>query len=160
MIRATLRYRNRGRELLPMASGLSVTREIYLLGKNGQHVRRLASGDHVARGAYVESVVTVSDPNNQYLRYLLVEDPKPAGAEALPLGDRRFPQLHAEGYVLREDRETHLAFHYEQAAPTTAVHSVLHLESAGELAFVPASAELMYQTQTRGHAGSFRLAVD
>jgi len=36
---------------------------------------------------------------------------------------------------------------------------VLHLETEGDLALVPASAELMYATQTRGHSGSFVLQV-
>jgi alpha-2-macroglobulin len=159
MVRAVLHYRTSGRNLAPMASGLAVERTVFLLGAGGKRVKRLASGDQVPRGSYVESVVKVDNAQRETMRYLLIEDPKPAGAEALPVEDKRFPQPRGH-YVLREDRGTHLAFHHEQAPTTTEVRTILHLESSGDLAFVPASAELMYATQTRGHSGSFGLRVE
>ncbi len=159
LVRAVLRYRSKSRDLAPMTSGLAVTRTVNLLDGNGKFVKTLASGDRVPRGSYVESVVRVNSVQRELMRYLLIEDPKPAGAEALPITDPRTPEVY-RSWVLREDRETHLAFHHEETASSTETHTVLHLESAGDLAFVPASAELMYQTQTRGHSGSFRLQVD
>ncbi len=159
LVRAVLRYRSSGRDLAPMAAGLAVSRTVNLVDANGRLLRPLKSGDHVPRGAYVESVVRVDHAQQEMMRYLLVEDPKPAGAEALPVTDPRNGRF-GHSWVLREDRETHVAFHHEQAGNTTSTHTVLHLESAGDLAFVPASAELMYSTQTRGHSGSFTLRVD
>jgi uncharacterized protein YfaS (alpha-2-macroglobulin family) len=159
MARAVLRYRRTGRDLAPAASGLEVTRTLNLLDGAGQVVRRLGAGDRVPRGAYVESVVTVSHAASQPMRYLLVEDPKPAGAETLPEDDPRFPRAHRT-WSLREDREQKLAYHHEQTGATTTVRSIMHLELAGELALPPAHAELMYQTQTRGHSGTFVLRVD
>jgi len=159
MVRVVLRYRKSGRDLEPASHGLDVTRELYLLGAKGARIRPLATGDRVPRGAYVESVVTVTHGQHEAMRYLLVEDPKPAGAESLPVDDPRFPRV-AHSYVLREDRETHIAFHHEEAPATTSVRTILHLEMAGELAIAPAQAELMYQTQTRGNSGSIVLRVD
>jgi uncharacterized protein YfaS (alpha-2-macroglobulin family) len=159
MVRAVLRYRRAGRDLAPAAHGLAVSRTLHLLDASGKVVRRLAAGDRVPRGAYIESIVTVSHAAGQPMRYLLVEDPKPAGAETLPEDDRRFPTA-TRTWSLREDREQRLAFHHEQTGPTTTVRSIMHLELAGELALPPAHAELMYQTQTRGHSGTLVLRVD
>jgi uncharacterized protein YfaS (alpha-2-macroglobulin family) len=153
-----LRYRSRGRDLTPLAQGLSVTRRLFLVDDAGKRTA-LKSGDRVRQGAYVESVIQVSHAQRERMRFLLVEDPKPAGAEALPATDHRL-QTFGKPWVFREDRESHLAFHHEEASSTTETRTILHLESAGDLAFVPASAELMYQTETRGHSGSFTLRVE
>ena len=157
-VHAVVRYRRTGRNLAPLAHGLAVTRTVFLIDAAGKRTQ-LASGDRVARGAYVESVVRVDHSQREAMRFLLIEDPKPAGAEALPETDRRIVQ-YGRPWVFREDREDRVAFHHEQVPTTTQTHTILHLESAGELAFVPASAELMYQTQTRGHSGSFTLRVE
>jgi uncharacterized protein YfaS (alpha-2-macroglobulin family) len=159
MVRAVLRYRTKGRDLPASADGLVVARTLHLLDATGKRIKQLAKGDRVPRGSYVESAVTVTHGKPELMRFLLIEDPKPAGAEALPVEDRRMPR-QLKQWNLREDRETHLAFHHQQVGPQTEVRSVFHLETAGDLAFVPASAELMYQTATRGHSGSFTLRVD
>ncbi len=159
MARAVLRYRRTGRDLAPAASGLEVTRALHLLDGSGKVVRRLGAGDRVPRGSYVESVVTVTHAGGQAMRYLLVEDPKPAGAETLPEDDPRFPRVNRT-WSLREDREQKLAYHHEATGPTTIVRSIMLLEMAGEVALPPAHAELMYQTQTRGHSGTIVLRVD
>lgn len=163
--RAVLRYRKTGRSLAPSSHGLDVKREVFLLGAKGLRVKELHAGDRIPRGSYVESLVTVQHHKQQMMQFMLVEDPKPAGAEALPVDDPRFLRNpsgypYAGGYVLREDRESHMAFHFEQANPTTTVRTVLHLELSGDIAFPPAQSELMYETQTRGHSGSFALKVD
>lgn len=158
LVRAVARYRTAGRTLAPMSHGLAVTRTVTLIDANGRRTP-LKSGDRVKRGSYIESVVRVDSGQQGAMRFLLVEDPKPAGAEALPETDRRLG-AYGRPYVFREDRETHVAFHHEQTPSTTQTATLLHLETAGDLAFVPASAELMYQTQTRGHSGSFTLRVE
>jgi hypothetical protein len=157
-VHAVARYRRTGRNLAPLAQGLTVTRTVQLIDAAGKRTP-LKSGDRVPRGSYVESVVRVEHAQKEMMRFLLIEDPKPAGAEALPATDRRLAR-YGTPWVFREDRETHLAFHHEQVPQATQVATILHLESAGELAFVPASAELMYQTQTRGHSGSYTLRVE
>jgi hypothetical protein len=159
MARAVLRYRRSGRDLAPAASGLEVARTLNLLDASGKVIRPLRTGDRVPRGSYVESLVTVTHAANERMRYLLVEDPKPAGAETLPADDPRFPRSPAT-WSLREDREQKLAYHHEETAPSTTVRSIMHLELAGDLALPPAHAELMYQTQTRGHSGTVVLRVD
>jgi hypothetical protein len=156
---AVVRYRARGRDIAPAAFGLDVKRQLYLLDAGGKRIEELHSGDRVPKGAYLESMVTVTHAQSSEMRFLLVEDPKPTGAEALPLDDPRFPRLPVT-YVLREDREHHVAFHHESSPSTTATRTFLHLEMSGELVVAPAQAELMYETATRGHSGSFVLKVD
>ena len=160
MARAVLRYRTSSRTLAPANHGLAVQRQLHLLGAKGVRIRELKSGDRVPRGAYLESVVTVKSQDPDVLRFLLIEDPKPAGAEAMPIRDPRFDRPIAN-WVFREDRESHLAFHFETAQPQqTQVSTVLHVELSGDLVIPPAQSELMYATTTRGHSGSFALKVD
>ncbi|MEO8699858.1 MAG: alpha-2-macroglobulin family protein [Kofleriaceae bacterium] len=159
IVRAVLKYRKQGRDLAPAANGLEVRRAVFLVGARGARIRELRAGDRVPRGSYLESVVTTVQSANQPMRFLLVEDPKPAGAEALPLDDPRFPAITGN-WVLREDRESHLAFHHEQVGASVEVRTYLHLELAGDLVIAPAQAELMYETTTRGHSGTFTLKVD
>jgi uncharacterized protein YfaS (alpha-2-macroglobulin family) len=161
LARVVLRYRESSRTLAPAAHGLEVARTLYLLGAKAERVRELRAGDRVQRGAYVESVVTVTSTAQEAMRYLLVEDPKPSGAEALAFDDRRYPPPNGftPRWALREDREAKLAFHHEDAGTSTSVRTVLHLEMAGEVALPPAQAELMYRTEIRGHSGSMLLRV-
>ena len=50
-------------------------------------------------------------------------------------------------------------FHHEETPQQLGVRSVFLAELAGEFVIPPAKVELMYQTQTRGHSGSFVLRV-
>jgi uncharacterized protein YfaS (alpha-2-macroglobulin family) len=160
LVRMSARYHKRGRDLAPAANGLAVTRAVYLLDAKGARGKRLASGDRVPVGSFVESVVEVAHEKREQMRFMLVEDPKPAGAELMNEGDRRFPTPETRAWVLREDREAHVAFHHETTPATTRTRSVLRLEMPGELAMAPAQAELMYQTTTRGSSGTFILRAE
>ncbi len=63
---------------------------------------------------------------------------------------------------LREDRDTHVAFHHEAPEADKGMvtdRCVLHAELVGDLLVPPARAELMYQTNVTGHSGTFRLRV-
>ena len=159
MARAVLKFRRSGRDLKAAAQGLEVTRQLFVLGAGGKRVRELEAGDRVPRGSYLESVVTVAHAANEPMRYLLVEDPKPAGAEALPIDDPRFPAIPPT-WSLREDRESGMAFHHEETPSSTVTRTILHLELAGDLVIAPAQAELMYQTETRGSSGTFSMRVE
>ncbi|HUT12393.1 MAG TPA: alpha-2-macroglobulin family protein, partial [Thermoguttaceae bacterium] len=158
MYRAVFRYWRAGRRLDPMERGLVVRRELYLLDQNGGRVRVLTSGDSVPRGAYVQSVVTASHTGGTGMQYVLVESPKPASAEILPVTDTRFPQP-ATTYALREDKTSGVVFHHERPGYQISDACVLHLELAGRYVLPPANVELMYETQTRGHSGTFELTV-
>ena len=92
------------------------------------------------------------------MNYVLLENPRPSCCEFIPEGDRRFTQQDAM-CVLREERETHLACHYEKTTNRLRNTCVMLAEVAGEFVVPPAQVELMYQTEIRGHSGTFRFKV-
>jgi uncharacterized protein YfaS (alpha-2-macroglobulin family) len=160
LYRLSLRYRRTGSDLAPQNSGLIVSRTFYLLDEKGARKRQVNPGDTVPRGAYVECMVSAGPHRAGDMRYVLVNCPKPAGAEILPTDDIRYgesgrPCTH---YVLREDRTAAVLYHHEQTADLTDRY-VLHAEMAGQFVVAPASVELMYQTDVRGHSGTFRFSV-
>ena len=160
MYRLTLRYWKTGRDIAPMDRGISVRRNFYLLDGKGGVVKQLRSGDSVPRGSYVLSEVVGKYALPDGMRYVLVENPKPAGAEILPPDDPRFVQnQHCTAYALREERSASVAFHHEQTPQALNDRCVLLAELAGDYVIAPAFVELMYQTETRGHSGTFVLKV-
>lgn len=158
LARASLRYMHSGKDLMPLANGISVERRMYLHTPQG-FTRMVKSGDTVPKGSYVICSVEVNDPTRGGMRYLLVESFIPAGAEVMPADDKRFP-AGGTAHVLREVREDKVAFHHEASTANVQDHCVLHLEMAGEFTFPPARAELMYDTKRHGHSGSFTLKVE
>jgi hypothetical protein len=94
------------------------------------------------------------------MQYLLMECPKPATAELIPMDDPRFNQIqHNTGYALREERQSSVAFHHEATPQTISNWTVMLAELSGDYVLPPAFVELMYHTETRGHSGSFVLRV-
>jgi len=158
MYRAVFRYWRAGRRLDPMEHGLVVRRELYLLDQNGGRTRTLRSGDSIPRGSYVQSMVTVRHKLGTAMPYVLVENPKPASAEILPVTDTRFAQTNG-GYALREDKTSGVVFHHERADHQISDVCVFHVELAGRYVLPPARVELMYEPHTRGHSGTFELTV-
>src|SRR5262249_31299295 len=95
------------------------------------------------------------------MSYVLVESPKASGGEVVPADDPRFAPQHSlcTPYALREDREAMTVFHHETTPQVLGDRSVFLAELAGEDAGAPARLEMMYQTETRGHSGTFLLEV-
>src|SRR5262249_23628164 len=133
-----------------------VEREFWLVDDKDNKKHKLLSGDAVPRGAYLACVVTVAPPDDA--RYLVVENPPPSGCEVVPVTDPRFHQAGTP-CALRADREAHVAYHHEEAGGKVVDRCVLHTETAGEFIVPAARAEMMYQTEVRGHSGAFRLRV-
>lgn len=158
MFRAVFHYWKRGRNIAPLKQGLTVTRRFFLLSEKGSRLRELKPGDNVPRGSYLESLVTVRRDTGQSMRYVLVENAKPATCEILPVSDRRFNQS-STAHALREDKTAGVAWHHEQTGSTITDRCVLHAELAGEYRVPPAHVELMYQTDVRGHSGAFHFNV-
>jgi hypothetical protein len=157
MYRLVFSYWQSGADIAPMNKGIQVMRRFYLLdGKGGR--RELKSGDSVPRGAYIESDVDAQHGRQQAMSYVLVESPKPCCAEFLPVDDPRYPQ-HSTPYALREERTGFVAFHHEQTPWHINDRCVMLAELAGEYVIAPARVEMMYQTTTCGHSGTFRLKV-
>jgi hypothetical protein len=159
MYRVAVRYWLRGRNIAPERHGIAVVRRWWLLDERGWRSRELTSGDTLPRGAYLESVIEArcTGPARD-LRYVLVENPRPAGCEVLPEDDARFEQK-GTGHLLREDREKLVAFHHDQVPGALLDRCVLHAELPGEYLVAPAHVEMMYQTEVRGHSGTFAFRV-
>jgi uncharacterized protein YfaS (alpha-2-macroglobulin family) len=158
LYRAVLRFRAAGGETGPQAEGIRVTREFWLLDEQGRQVRQLGSGDEVPCGAHLECRVTAASAQGTEMRHVLVESPKPSGCEVVPEDDRRFDQSGTERSA-REDRDALIAFIHEQTPEKLLDRCIFHVERAGDYLVSPAHAELMYDPETRGHSGTFRLRV-
>jgi hypothetical protein len=77
----------------------------------------------------------------------------------VPEEDKRFTRQSIHPPLLREDRETLVAFHHEHILSTVENWCVFHAEMAGTFVVSSARMELMYQTEIRGHSDSFRFRV-
>ncbi len=162
MYRAVLRYWKAARDIAPMDKGIKVTRVFHLWDeKSKQITKQLKDGDTINRGSYVICDTTATYPLPDGMRFMLMECPKPATAEVIPIDDQRFQAFHLlhSGYTLREERLSSVAFHHEHAPQTVQNRVIMLAELAGEYVVPPAFVELMYQTETRGHSGTFNLKV-
>jgi len=161
MYRAVLRYWKAGRDADPMDHGIVVERKFFLWDEKSKQIgRQLHNGDTIARGAYVFCDTTATLDAKGEMRYMLMESPKPATAEIVPVDDVRFANFQLKtGYALREERLSSVAFHHEQAPRTVCNRVIMLAELAGDYVVAPAFVELMYETETRGHSGTFRLKV-
>jgi uncharacterized protein YfaS (alpha-2-macroglobulin family) len=161
MYRLVFRYWKTGADIKPMAEGITVRRNFFLLDGKGGVIRQLASGDKVPRGSHLLSEVIADNKLMSDMRYVLVENPKPACAEILPADDARFvSNQHSTPHVLREERTASVAFHHEQTPAQIHDRCVLLAELAGDYVVPPAQVEMMYRTEHRGHSGTFRLVVE
>ncbi len=79
-------------------------------------------------------------------------------SEVLPQNDSRFRQS-ATSFVLREDKTRAVLWHHENTGAQLTNGCVFHAELAGEYIVSPASVELMYEPDTRGHSGTFHFKV-
>jgi alpha-2-macroglobulin len=158
MYRLILRHAVHGRDIPARNQGLVVKRVYWLLDDKGKPIREVENGGTAPRGSYLECIITANRPGAGEMRYVLLENPRPSGCEFIPEDDRRF-KLPGTPYVLREERQTHLACHYEQTPEVIENHCILLAEVAGEFVAPPAQVELMYQTEIRGHSGTFRFKV-
>jgi hypothetical protein len=161
MYRAVLRYWKTGRDIVAMDKGIKVERRFYLWDEKTKQIgKELKSGDTVPRGSYLFCDVTATYGLPDQMRYVLMECPKPATAEVIPVDDPRFANhvIHS-GYALREERLASVAFHHEQTPQAITNRYFMLAELAGDYVVAPAFVELMYQTETRGHSGTFVLKV-
>jgi uncharacterized protein YfaS (alpha-2-macroglobulin family) len=154
MYRLVFRYQHAGRDIAPQAWGINVTRSFYLLDENGKRVREIKSGETVPRGAYIESQINARSVQNVNMDYVLVENPKPSCCEILPIEDKRFNQS-STNFVLREDKTAGVFYHHERGGGSITDRCVLHAELEGKYTVRPATVEMMYRTEMRGHSGTF-----
>lgn len=160
LVRVVVEYtRGRSAEIPARDHGVKVVRTVSLRGADGTW-SELKSGATVPAGSYLKIGVTATPDAGSNLQYALLESPKPAGGETVPVRDKRFPTpAGALSHVLREDREAMTCFHYEQAAGMVAAEYVVLTEFAGEFRIAPARVELMYKPTVGGHSASFVVNV-
>ncbi len=156
VFRAVFRHWTTGPDIAAEARGLAVSRSFYLVDEHGKRLRELMSGDSVPRGSYIETAVTTTGTGQ--LSYVVVDNPKPSSCEIIAETDRRFGQTRG-AHVLREDRTDGTDYHYERGYGSVHSRAILHAEFAGDFLVAPAAAELLYQTEIRGHSSAFRLRV-
>jgi hypothetical protein len=86
MYRAVLRYWKPGRDIAPMDKGIKVTRTYFLWDEKTKTTKKqLNDGDTIERGSYImcDTTATYSLPDG--MRFMLMECPKPATAEVIPI---------------------------------------------------------------------------
>lgn len=159
MFRAVLKYHQRGEDITAAAKGVEVERKFFLLNSDGEKVRELLSGDSIAKGAYIQSVVTATHQVEERMQYVLVENPKPSTCEILPASDKRFAQASTR-CELREDKTTGVNYHHQATGKQIVDRCILHVELSGTYWVPPAKVELMYNTLQRGHSEGFKLVVE
>jgi alpha-2-macroglobulin len=161
MYRMVLRYWKSGRDIEPMEKGIKVTRKFHLWDEKTKQIKReLKDGEAIDRGSYVVCDVTATYDTPGGMRFMLMECPKPSTAEIIPVDDPRFAHVQQNtGYALREERMASVAFHHEQTGQTIMNRTVMLAELCGDYVVPPAFVELMYQTEVRGHSGTFALKV-
>lgn len=161
MYRFVLRYWKAGRDIEPMDKGIKVARKFYLWDEKTKRLKKeLKDGDTLARGSYIVCDTSAAYSLPDGMRFMLMECPKPSTAEVIPVDDPRFVNVALNtGWALREERMASVAFHHEHAPQQITNRVIMLAELCGDYVVPPAFVELMYQTEVRGHSGSFRLKV-
>ena len=139
-------------------------KKIDVAGSRGQAVKQkvekftrvpLKSGDELKSGDLIEVEMTI-DSKNDY-EYLVIEDPKPAGCEAVEV--RSGYNGNALGAYV-EYRDQKACFFVRQLARGT--HSVsyrLRAEIPGSFSALPAKVEGMYAPELKGNSDEMKLGI-
>ena len=137
MCRLVFHHRQVGEDIQASDSGLAVTRRFVEVDPDGQVVGEVKPGGEVRRGNYLQVEVIVKQPKGNDYRFVLVNCPKPAGCEIVPVADKRFP-VTAAAHALREDRTSNIFWHHEQVRGDNIHNQVmLHTELAGSYLVPP-----------------------
>ncbi|TNE46698.1 MAG: hypothetical protein EP343_22550 [Deltaproteobacteria bacterium] len=137
---------------------LQVTRKYFrVVNQKGREVLQPISwGAVVKAGSEIEVQVTLR--SNRRLRYLLVEDKKPAGLEPVQIRSGR----PAESWISHfELRDTHAAFFVGWLPPRVSrtLRYRLRAERAGSYRTLPARSQAMYAPKVDSHSESFLFVV-
>ncbi len=137
---------------------LEVTRKYFrVVNQKGKEVLQpMAWGEVVKAGSEIEVQVTLR--SNRRLRYLLVEDKKPAGLEPVQIRSGRPSESWISHFELRD---THAAFFVgwlPPRAPRTLRYR-LRAERAGSYRTLPARSQAMYAPKVDSHSESFLFVV-
>ena len=159
---ARLRYAPIELPRLPRDHGFKVRRQVVLLDAGGAPVtsrRPPKLGETV--------LVTLTVWSNEARRYVVVEDPLPAGLEALDTtlatGSRSFGAWKQWSGVSRHDhrelRDDRVLFFRDLMQPGTLTYRYLaRVTSPGSFVAPPARAEEMYTPEVYGHTGAARVS--
>jgi hypothetical protein len=152
---ARLRYARRSLPTKPRDHGLSVTRQVRVLDATG---KVLAKQRAPRVGDTVE--VTLTTRASEARRYVVIDDPIPAGLEALDDSLATSSQNFGAGgartgsdlYDHREFRDERVLFFRDEMAPGKLTYRYLaRVTSAGSFLVPPTKAEEMYNPEVFGH---------
>ena len=139
------------KEIVPDSSGMAVS-------QSAEQFRRepMVSAAALKSGDLVE-VELILESKNDY-EYLLLSDPKPAGAEAV---DALSGYLHGSGIsAYMEPRDQSVNFFLRQLPRGThTLRYTLRAESPGQFTTLPATIQGMYAPELRGNSDGFQLHV-
>jgi hypothetical protein len=160
---AWLRYFIQPEKITPVEKGLKVKREYNIIShrknRNGQTQEHLTplSGQPVKRGEKLRVIVTI-EPDADY-RFVIVEDPLPAGFE---LDEREEDKNVSSYWAHREVRDEKVAMFVQGLSKKKPVSFSydLHPEMYGTVSVLPALAYCMYDPQVRGHSGSEVITIE
>lgn len=146
------------------AMSLNLTRDYYKLQpaqKDGKVVYTL---EPLAGTARIGDVLAVHEAiNGTPMRYLLLEDPIPAGAEFIQ-SEESYPIDHRPGgwydwFTKREFHDDHAAFFATDFSGRQEVFYLIRIVNPGSFAISPASVEPMYQHGVQATSDALHLDV-
>ena len=158
---ARLRYAPKELPRAPKDHGFTVRKQVTLLDAGGAPVKPARPpklGETV--------LVTLTVNSGETRRYVVVEDPLPAGLEALDstlaTGSRAFGSWNqwagVSSHDHRELRDDRVLFFRDLMQPGTLTYRYLaRVSSAGSFIAPPARAEEMYTPEVYGHTGATRV---
>ncbi|WP_269543096.1 MG2 domain-containing protein [Cerasicoccus fimbriatus] len=134
----------------------------------------LASGEAATTGDRIEAIITIEAKNN--LEYILIEDLKPAGFEAVALQsgaalyakelrpgklDQADRYTGRQQWVYQELRDRQIAsFVSSLPQGLWEIRYELRAETPGKFSALPVIAEAMYVPEIKGNSAEFKVTVD
>jgi uncharacterized protein YfaS (alpha-2-macroglobulin family) len=135
----------------PQSRGLTVRRSFRVSADDPSRADTIASGS--------EMEVQVEITADTDYRYVMLEDPIPAGCEVEPQStdDGRFPLEYSEGsagYTRQETRDNRVVFFFDSLPKgRTRLTYRLRAETPGQYRILPGIASLTYFPEVRGNSG-------
>jgi uncharacterized protein YfaS (alpha-2-macroglobulin family) len=143
---------------------LNLTRDYYKLVPQQRDGKVVYGLQPLSGTAQVGDVLAVHEAiNGSAMRYLLLEDPIPAGTEFLPNEDS-YPIDHGPGgwtywFTRREFHDDHAAFFASEFSGRQEVFYLIRVVNPGTFQISPARVEAMYQHGVQATSDTLRLQV-
>ncbi|HZT41990.1 MAG TPA: MG2 domain-containing protein [Chthonomonadaceae bacterium] len=156
-VTATSAYTVPSAETKPLSQGITVHRTYQVTAEDPSQASGVPSGEEMEVGVEI-----TADAN---YRYVLLEDPIPAGCEVAPTNDQDQAMAQYEngggGYARQEVRDDRVAFFFDDLPKgRTRVVYRLHAETPGLYRILPSLASLMYFPEIRGNGTPVKARIE